>query len=44
MSSLEKAVECASNPARLRLLPGNNPSLNDLRQKTEALEVSLLTT
>ena len=42
LSSLERAVECASDPARLRLLPGNNPSLDDLRQKTEALEVSML--
>ena len=43
LSSLERAVECASDPARLRLLPGNNPTLDDLREKIEAMEVSLFT-
>lgn len=36
---LEQAVECPSDPTRLRLLPGENPSCNELREKIERLEV-----
>ena len=41
---LEQAVECASDPSRIRQLPGENPSLNELRDKIEKLEVSSTTT
>ena len=36
---LEQAVECASDPTRVRQLPGENPSLNKLRDNIERLEV-----
>ena len=39
MRALEKAVECASDPARLRMLPGDDPSCSELADKLERIEV-----
>lgn len=39
LEELGQAVECASDPARLRLLEGDNPSRNELNDKIDALEV-----
>lgn len=36
---LEKAVEDANDPDRLRLLPGENPTHNDLTNKMDKVEV-----
>ena len=38
---LEKRVEDASDPNRLRLLPGENPSLKELDEKLDKVEVLL---
>ena len=42
LHALESAVECASDPSRLRILPGSNPSCGDLRERVEKLEVRSL--
>ncbi len=39
LQELGEAVECASDPARLRLLSGDNPSRNQLSDKIDTLEV-----
>ena len=39
LRKLEGAVENATNPQRVRLLPGDCPSRNELDSKTEKLEV-----
>lgn len=39
MRQLEKAVEDASNPSRLRLLPGGVPTREELSEKLEKVEV-----
>ena len=44
LRQLEQAVECASDPSRIRQLPGENPSLNELRDKIETLEVHVPST
>ena len=36
---LEAAVENASDPSRLRILPGDSPSRNELTNRIEKLEV-----
>ncbi len=41
LKQLGEAVECASDPARLRLLSGDNPSRKQLIVKIDALEVSV---
>ena len=39
MREVERAVENANDPSRLRLLPGGDPSRNELANKIETLEV-----
>lgn len=39
---LEKAVEDASDPNRLRLLPGENPTRNELSDRLDKVEVVIL--
>ena len=39
LRALEAAVENASDPSRLRILPGDSPSRNELTNKIEKLEV-----
>ena len=39
MREVERAVENANDPFRLRLLPGGDPSRNELANKIETLEV-----
>ena len=39
LQGLEEAVECASDPSRLRLLSGENPSCTELTEKVTTLEV-----
>lgn len=41
LRQLEKAVEDSSNPDRLRLLPGKNPTHSDLTAKMDKVEVWL---
>ena len=41
MRELEKAVEDASNPSRLRLLPGGIPTRDELSEKLEKVEVCI---
>lgn len=42
LQQLEQAVECASDPTRIRLLGGDNPSHKELNEKIDALEVSVV--
>ena len=39
LRALEAAVEDASDPMRLRILPGDSPSRNELTNRIEKLEV-----
>ena len=39
LRSLEAAVENANDPSRLRILPGDSPSRNELANRIEKLEV-----
>ena len=39
LRDLEAAVENASDPSRLRILPGDSPSRSELTNKIEKLEV-----
>lgn len=39
MKALKKAVEDADDPSRLRLLPGDNPTHQELNQKLDKVEV-----
>ena len=39
---LEKAVEDASDFGRLRLLPGDNPTRDELNEKLDKVEVCVL--
>ena len=39
LRALEAAVENASDPSRLRILPGDSPSRNELTNRIEKLEV-----
>ena len=41
MREVERAVENANDPSRLRLLPGGDPSRNELANKIETLEVCI---
>ena len=41
LRALEAAVENASDPSRLRILPGDSPSRNELTNKIEKLEVCI---
>ncbi len=40
LRALESAVECASDPSRLRLLPGANLTPGEIRERIERLEVA----
>ncbi len=42
LKELEQSVECASDPARMRLLGGDNPSRKQLNVKLDVLEVSVV--
>ncbi len=44
LRALEAAVECASDPSRLRLLSGTDPTTREIRDRTEKLEVTRLCT
>ena len=41
LRTLEAAVENANDPSRLRILPGDSPSRNELTDRIEKLEVSV---
>lgn len=42
LRALEKAVEDSSDPARLNLLPGDNPTRKELNDKLDKVEVGMM--